>query len=199
LARTRYINTSHISLSEEYLVNSGSSKERLRPTSLTEGSWTYLYFSYSHFLNKAVAMLAEEHNEVQRTELKPKLQQPTTLRFTLAGSDVQITAFFLQNNFRGFNGQFSSPVLRIGKGSFLYDEDELAKFTIACNPKPRDDQEFKVVPIIDNPRRFLPVDEQEGVLTTIENTFAKEYAVSGWFQWSCRKYEPQVFSHIIYI
>jgi hypothetical protein len=59
------------------------------------------------------------------------------LRFILSGEDVRCGLLTLQDYFRGFNGQFSTPVLRVGAGSFLLDEEELKKYTLSCNEKPK--------------------------------------------------------------
>jgi hypothetical protein len=41
----------------------------------------------------------------------------------------------------------------------LYDESELKKFSLSCNPKPLHDDELKRFNIIDGVSRFLPVHE----------------------------------------
>lgn len=83
-------------------------------------------------------------------------------------------------------------MLRVGAGSFLLDEGELKKYSLSCNEKPKPVNELKRYVVIEE-QKFVPVDAQEGRTTRIEYAFAKEYAVSGWFQWSCKYKDYQVW------
>lgn len=40
------------------------------------------------------------------------------------------------NEYPGFNGVFTRPVLKVGPGSYLGDIASILKYTLECNPVP---------------------------------------------------------------
>lgn len=94
-----------------------------------EGVWTYVYFSYSSTEQQAVSWVKYQREEAVSLSFKVKHEVPSYLRFILGGQEG--------DQYPGFNGQFSQPVLRLGAGSFLKTQEEFKFFTMKCNPRPK--------------------------------------------------------------
>ena len=65
------------------------------------------------------------NRELQSVSLDAVHDPPKFLRLVIGGSD---------RKYRGFNGQFARPVLRVGKGAFLGSVGEFQQFAFRCNP-----------------------------------------------------------------
>lgn len=99
------------------------------PTGDIEGLWTYLYFSYSGRLKKAVGLAKfGASGKVAQVTMDVTHDIPTYLRLVVGGK---------QFSYPGFNGQFTNPVFKIGDGAYVNSELELFDYNLKCNPYPK--------------------------------------------------------------
>lgn len=149
-----------------------------------EAEWTYIYFSYSNVVRKAVALVNYVDNTVERLEFDVTHPVPTYLRFILGGTD--------KGNYPGFNGQFTRQVVKVGQGAFFDSAEDVITYAKQCNPKPGKDCTEKVVQNVWKDNKSFIVDERKpsAFVTDESAAFPEEYAVSGWFKWTGEDPQP---------
>ncbi|KAM3142452.1 hypothetical protein pb186bvf_005354 [Paramecium bursaria] len=85
------------------------------PITDIDGLWTYIHFSYS------LKAEQEKYQTVIISAVYPKF-----LILVVSGSDLDL--------YPGFNGQFSSPIIKLGHGSNVSTEAELKEFVFPIKP-----------------------------------------------------------------
>ena len=58
-----------------------------------EGVWTYVYFSYSKDLNRAVGLFRQQTQTIQRTQFDLTHPEATALKFVVAGAQLGFPGF----------------------------------------------------------------------------------------------------------
>ena len=92
-----------------------------------EGTWTFIYFSYSRSEKKVVAWMqlgSEAPKSATNSVVHPEISY---LKFKLAGKEF---------NYSSFNGQFTKLALRVGKGAYIGDMAGLKKYMDDLGPQP---------------------------------------------------------------
>ena len=84
----------------------------------------YIYFSHHVKLQKSTGFLFHDGLEkVEMTVIQPTVEY---IRLVIGGADL--------NKYQAFNGQVSRPVLKLGRGAYIANEDQIAGYAIVCNP-----------------------------------------------------------------
>lgn len=97
---------------------------------------------------------------------------PLLFQFILGGSDVYLYYHIKLDIYPGFNGIFAKPVLRIGSGSFLANEDELQQYSQACNHVPVMTCPLKLdFSLIDEPKSFVEGQAVKAISLNSEDGF----------------------------
>ncbi|CAD8155184.1 unnamed protein product [Paramecium octaurelia] len=142
-----------------------------------EAVWTYVYYSYSAFEQQAIGFYKQSNSQLVKQVTLPASQgTPQYLRFVLGGQ------YF---DFPGFNGQISRPVLAIGFGTYLINEQEFLQYAISCNPQPYVAPQ-KLIPYqFVRDSKYVDIEDNNAPPTQefIDLLLPDEYAVQGWFKW----------------
>ncbi|CAK59383.1 unnamed protein product (macronuclear) [Paramecium tetraurelia] len=148
-----------------------------------EGVWTYIHFSYKQ--GQAVGIMKIEDN-TKIVVLDAMHEQPNFLRLIIGGSNL--------NQYPGFNGQISSPIFKIGAGSFVNTEDEFNKFVMACNHRPEPDCRDKneIMQLSQGIKKYDS--SQQEFYEHFDNQrkeFPTLYGIGGWYKWVEIVQEPE--------
>ncbi|CAD8162366.1 unnamed protein product [Paramecium octaurelia] len=148
-----------------------------------EGVWTYIHFSYKQ--GQAVGILRIE-DTTKIVALDALHEQPNFLRLIIGGSDL--------NQYPGFNGQISSPIFKIGDGSFVNAEDEFNKFVMACNHRPEPDCRDKneIISLSQGIKKYdSSQPESYEHFDNQKKEFPTLYGVGGWYKWVETVQQPE--------
>lgn len=147
-----------------------------------EGVWTYVYYSYSADLNKAVAFI--KYGEAAAQSAVHATTHPDTkfLRFVLGGND--------EKRYPGFNGLFSSVTFSTHVGAYVDSLAELNGY-LQKNPAPAAKIPITNTLLISEEINRNPNEEPTyKVVGGKEVKFPGEYAISGWFKWKPTAQQP---------
>jgi hypothetical protein len=137
-----------------------------------EGLWTFLYFSFSKQVNRAVGFIKYDGSEPKRIQFDVQHPAITYLKFILGGK---------QFNYPGFNGQIAKLAYNLGDGAFIDKLDGFNKI-VGTSPATIWDSVVTANIIAEEPVRLEKKDE-EYLEVSGKKPFPTEYSVSGWFKW----------------
>jgi hypothetical protein len=143
-----------------------------------EGVWTFLYYSYTTQLKRAVGFIRYgAEADTNRIQFDVDHPVPAFLRFVLGGMNL--------GRYPAFNGLFRNIIFGVGKGSFLDTPTDIARKLDEQKPLPATNWNRIVsVKVNDDPVGFKKEDKSKLVVAgTGPNSFPNEYAFSGWFKW----------------
>ncbi|CAD8123997.1 unnamed protein product [Paramecium sonneborni] len=148
-----------------------------------EATWTFVHFSYTS-AGKVVAWIQYENKEPQTVSVAATHDKPDYLQFVLGGTQGSL--------YPGFNGQFTSAVIKVGSGSFVETVEQFRKFALTCNPQPLPVcNKAKEILLIEKSKRFeAQTSEVNEIVSPDEQAFPDEYSISGWFKWRSTVMEP---------
>ncbi|CAD8193826.1 unnamed protein product [Paramecium pentaurelia] len=139
-----------------------------------EGVWTYIHFSYKQ--SQAIGILRIEE-ETRMVVFDAIHEQPNFLRLIIGGSDL--------NQYPGFNGQISSPIFKLGAGSFINTEDDFNRFVMACNHKPEPDcrDKSQIIQLSQGIKKYDTSQSQfYEHFNNQKQKFPTIYGIGGWYK-----------------
>ncbi|CAD8058815.1 unnamed protein product [Paramecium sonneborni] len=141
-----------------------------------DGQWTYIYYSYNSIFKQAIGIIQFGNENPQQITHNVLHTKSKYLRFLVGGKD--------NNQYPGFNGQFSSIFLSTNQGVFIPSLDKFIDSFKTVKIPTQDFESIFRVQLIDQEITRNP--SLEGDYMAVgggSKKFPLEYSLSGWFKW----------------